>query len=131
FMDGIPGNDLAAVDAAGIDRHELARTGAALVLKMVLEDGLFHADPHPGNIFYLDDGRIGVIDFGMVGRVGERRRQQVAQLLHGMVAQEAEAVADILLEWTDGDADVEEGRLQTDVEIGRASCRGRVWGAVV
>ena len=116
FMDGIPGNDLAAVDAAGIDRHELARTGAALVLKMVLEDGLFHADPHPGNIFYLDDGRIGVIDFGMVGRVGERRRQQVAQLLHGMVSQDAEAVADILLDWTDGDADVEEGRLQTDVD---------------
>src|SRR5690606_25991226 len=116
FMDGIAGSDMAAVDAAGLDRHELACTGAALVLQMVLEDGLFHADPHPGNIFYLPGGRIGVIDFGMVGRVGERRRQQVAQLLHGMVSQDAEAVADILLEWADGDADVEEGRLQTDVD---------------
>lgn len=116
FMDGIPGGDMAAVDAAGLDRHELARTGAALVLKMVLEDGLFHADPHPGNIFYLGEGRIGVIDFGMVGRVGERRRRQVAQLLHGMVLQDPEEVADILLEWTDGDADVEEGRLQADVD---------------
>ena len=116
FMDGIAGGDLAAVDAAGLDRHELARTGAGIVLQMVLEDGLFHADPHPGNIFYLDDGRIGVIDFGMVGRVGERRRQQVAQLLHGMVSQDPDAVADILLDWTDGDVDVEEGRLQTDVD---------------
>ena len=116
FMDGTPGGDMASLDALGLDRHELARKGAGIVLKMVLEDGLFHADPHPGNVFYLDDGRIGLIDFGMVGRVGERRRQQVAQLLHGMVTQESEAVADILLEWTDGDADVEEGRLQTDVD---------------
>lgn len=116
FMDGIPGGDMTSLDALGLDRHELARRGAGIVLKMVLEDGLFHADPHPGNIFYLDDGRIGVIDFGMVGRVGERRRQQVAQLLHGMVTQESEAVADILLDWTDGDADVDESRLQTDVD---------------
>src|SRR5690554_14084 len=116
FMDGTHGGDMASVDALGLDRHELARRGAGIVLKMVLEDGLFHADPHPGNIFYLDDGRIGLIDFGMVGRVGERRRQQVAQLLHGMVTQDPEAVADILLDWTDGDADVEEGRLQTDVD---------------
>ena len=116
FMDGTPGGDMASLDALGLDRHELARRGAGIVLKMVLEDGLFHADPHPGNIFYLDDGRIGVIDFGMVGRVGERRRQQVAQLLHGMVTQESEAVADILLDWTDGDADVDESRLQTDVD---------------
>src|SRR5690606_32306327 len=116
FMDGTPGGDMASLDALGLDRHELARKGAGIVLKMVLEDGLFHADPHPGNVFYLDDGRIGLIDSGMVGRGGERRRQQVAQLLHGMVTQESEAVADILLEWTDGDADVEEGRLQTDVD---------------
>ncbi len=50
-----------------LDRRELARRGAGIVLKMVLEDGSFHADPHPGNIIYLRDGRIGVIDFGMVG----------------------------------------------------------------
>ncbi|WP_024889918.1 2-polyprenylphenol 6-hydroxylase [Luteimonas huabeiensis] len=115
FMDGIAGRDFAALDEAGLDRHELARTGAGIVLKMVLEDGFFHADPHPGNIFYLPDGRIGVIDFGMVGRISEQRRLQVAQLLHGLVDQDAEAVTDILLEWTEGGADVDEGRLQADV----------------
>jgi ubiquinone biosynthesis protein len=49
FVDGIPGRDLAAADAAGLDRVQLARLGAGIVLKMVLEDGCFHADPHPGN----------------------------------------------------------------------------------
>lgn len=114
FVDGIPGRDLQAVDAAGLDRHALAQRGADIVLKMVLEDGCFHADPHPGNILYLRDGRVGVIDFGMVGTLSETRRFQVAQLLHGLVDQEPEAVADILLDWAGGVA-VDEGRLQQDI----------------
>ena len=114
FVDGISGRDLAGVDAAGLDRRQLANRGADIVLKMVLQDGCFHADPHPGNIIYLRDGRIGVIDFGMVGTLSESRRFQVAQLLHGLVEQEPEAVADILLEWAGGVA-VDEGRLQQDI----------------
>ncbi|HBK45600.1 MAG TPA: 2-polyprenylphenol 6-hydroxylase [Xanthomonadaceae bacterium] len=115
FVDGIPGRDLAEVDAAGLDRVGLARLGAGIVLKMVLEDGCFHADPHPGNIFYLRDGRIGIIDFGMVGCISERRRYQVATLLYGMVDHDAEAVTDVLLEWGSGDFNVDEARLQQDI----------------
>jgi len=117
FVDGIAGRDLAAVDAAGLDRVALARTGAGIVLKMVLEDGYFHADPHPGNIFYLRDGRIGVIDFGMVGRLTEERRFQIARLLHGAVEHDAEPVTDVLLAWADGGLDVDEARLQADIEL--------------
>ncbi|KAB7772409.1 2-polyprenylphenol 6-hydroxylase [Xanthomonas maliensis] len=115
FVDGIPGRDLAAVDAAGLDRKQLARTGAGIVLKMMLEDGCFHADPHPGNVFYLRDGRIAVIDFGMVGRIAEQRRLQVAQLLHGMVSCDAEAVIDVLLDWAGTRLDIDELRLQQDI----------------
>ncbi|RXD73361.1 AarF/UbiB family protein, partial [Xanthomonas perforans] len=115
FIDGIPGRDLLAVDAAGLDRRALARAGAGIVLKMVLQDGCFHADPHPGNIFYLRDGRIAVIDFGMVGRVSEQRRFQVAQLLHGMVSYDAEAVIDVLLEWAGTSLEIDEARLQQDI----------------
>jgi len=114
-LHGIPGTDLAAVDAAGLDRKLLAATGADIVLKMVLEDGFFHADPHPGNIFYLPGGRIGVIDFGMVGRVSEQRRFQIVQMLHGLVERESEAVADVLMEWGEGEGEVDESRLQNDV----------------
>lgn len=113
FVDGIPAGDLAAVDAAGLDRGRLARAGTGIVLKMLLEDGLFHADPHPGNIFFLRDGRIALIDFGMVGHLGERRRLELARLLHGMVAQESDAVADILLDWSLG-GEVDEERLESD-----------------
>jgi len=117
MLDGIPGRDLAAVDAAGLDRRQLARTGAGIVLKMVLEDGFFHADPHPGNIFYMPDGAIGVIDFGMVGRVSEQRRFQIVRLLHGLVGQDSRSVADVLVDWTEGSGDIDEGRLQEAVDV--------------
>lgn len=116
FIDGIPAGDLAAVDAAGLDRPALARAGTGIVLRMLLEHGLFHADPHPGNLFFLRDGRIAIIDFGMVGHLGERRRLEIARLLHGMVTQEAEAVADILLDWSIGGT-VDEERLEADAAV--------------
>lgn len=117
FVQGLPGGDMAALDAAGLDRKALARTGAQIVMKMVLEDGLFHADPHPGNLFYLLDGRIALIDFGMVGRVSQTRRLQIARLLHGLVTQQPEAVADILLDWAgdEGQGEADEAVLLADI----------------
>ncbi len=116
-LDGVPGRDLAAVDAMGLDRVQLARTGAGLVLKMVLEDGFFHADPHPGNIFYMPDGAIGVIDFGMVGRVTEQRRFQIVRLLHGLVVHDSAAVAEVLADWTEENNDIDEVRLQESADV--------------
>ena len=100
FIDGIPGSDLDRVSAEGLDRLLLARRGAQAVLKMIVEDGFFHADPHPGNVFYLPGNRIAFIDFGMVGRLSARRREELLQLLLGLVEREPQAVADVLLDWT-------------------------------
>ena len=116
-LEGVPGRDLAAVDAMGLDRVQLARTGAGLVLEMVLEDGFFHADPHPGNIFYMPDGAIGVIDFGMVGRVTEQRRFQIVRLLHGLVVHDSAAVAEVLADWTEENNDIDEVRLQESADV--------------
>jgi len=119
YVRGIPGHDLTAVDAAGLDRRLLARRGTDAVLKMMLEDGFFHADPHPGNVFYLPGNRIAFIDFGMVGRLSEERRYQVALLLHGMVSHDADSAVEVLLDWGDGaeaggDADIE--RLKGEID---------------
>ena len=114
-VEGIAGRDLAAVDAAGLDRRLLARRGAQAVLKMMLEDGFFHADPHPGNVFYLPDNRIAFIDFGMTGRISEERRYQLAVLLHGLVSHDAEKVAEVLLDWSGG-AEVDSETLQTEID---------------
>ncbi|NMG49246.1 ubiquinone biosynthesis protein UbiB [Azoarcus communis] len=115
YVEGIAGRDLAAVDAAGLDRRLLARRGARAVLKMMLEDGFFHADPHPGNVFYLPDNRIAFIDFGMVGRLSEERRYQLAVLLHGLVSHDAEKVAEVLLDWSGG-AEIDSETLQPEID---------------
>jgi ubiquinone biosynthesis protein len=113
-IDGIPGTDLAAVDAAGLDRKLLARRGAEAILRMILVDGFFHADPHPGNVFYLPGNRIAMIDFGMAGRLAPRRRREVVDLLAGLAQMEEEPMLDVLLDWA-GDAYVDEARLAADV----------------
>ena len=100
FVDGIPGSDLGAIDRAGLDCKILARRGTRAVLKMIIEDGFFHADPHPGNVFYLPGDRIAFIDFGMVGQLSEARREQLTRLLLGLTRREAERVVDVLLDWS-------------------------------
>ncbi|ALN88629.1 phosphotransferase enzyme family protein [Lysobacter capsici] len=115
FVDGIPVADLVALDAAGVDRSHIARNGAQIVLKMMLEDGFFHADPHPGNVFVLGDERIAIIDFGMVGRLSPARRLEVVCLLFGLVERDPERVVEVLLDWTQR-PDVDEVRLTSDIE---------------
>ncbi len=111
---GVPASDTAAVERAGLDRKILAARGAESVLKMILLDGFFHADPHPGNVFYLPENRIVMIDFGMVGRLSPLRRRQVIDLLAGLARLEEEPMLDVLLDWA-GEAWVDEAKLSEDV----------------
>jgi ubiquinone biosynthesis protein len=113
-VEGIPGTDLAAAERAGLDRKRLAARGAEAFLRMILLHGFFHADPHPGNVFFLPGERIVLIDFGMVGRLSPRRRQQVVDLLAGLARMEEEPMLDVLLDWA-GEAYVDEARLAADV----------------
>lgn len=115
-VDGIPGHALDQLDGAGLDRKLLARRGAQAVLKMIVEDGFFHADPHPGNVFYLPGNRLAFIDFGMVGHLSLRRRQQLLRLLLGLVQREPQAVVDVLLDWTRDGQPVPQEKLENDVE---------------
>jgi ubiquinone biosynthesis protein len=114
FVEGVPGNDLELVERAGLDRKVLAQRGAGAVLKMILVDGFFHADPHPGNVFYLPGNRVCLIDFGMVGRLSNERRDQIVDLLGALARRDDEGMMSVLLDWT-GDARVDEGRLASDL----------------
>jgi ubiquinone biosynthesis protein len=117
YVGGIPGNSLELLTAeAGFDRPLLARRGAQAVLKMIIEDGFFHADPHPGNVFYLPGNRLAFIDFGMIGRLSARRREELLQLLLGLVERQPQAVADVLLDWTGDAHGVKLGQLESEIE---------------
>jgi ubiquinone biosynthesis protein len=114
---GIPGEQLDELDRQGMDRRLLAQRGARAVLKMIVEDGLFHADPHPGNVFYLPEHRIAFIDFGMVGRLSQRRREDLLNLLLGLVQHRPQQVADVLLDWAGSGADgVNLSQLEAEIE---------------
>ncbi len=114
YVAGIRGTDLSAITAADLDRKVLAARGSDAVLKMILVDGFFHADPHPGNVLYLPGNRIALIDFGMVGRLSALRRNQMVDLLAGIVGQDDQAMLEVLLDWT-GEHGVDEVRLAADV----------------
>lgn len=114
-IDGIPGNDLESASLSGLDLQLLGKRGADAVLKMVLIDGFFHADPHPGNVFYLPGNRLAIIDCGMVGRLSQERRDQIADLLAALVARDIESLRDILISWA-GDAPIDDDKLAADID---------------
>jgi len=86
---GLKIDDLGALSAAGIDRVALARRATSLVLRSVFEHGFFHADPHPGNFFIEPGGRIGLIDFGMVGEVDASTRAALRSVLVALATGDA------------------------------------------
>lgn len=99
-VQGLKIDDVAGLDAAGIDRRELAARATGVLCQMVFEDGFFHADPHPGNLFVAPDGRLAVIDFGMVGELDDALREQLIALLipllRGDLDQTTQAMLDLV-----------------------------------
>src|SRR5262245_11550514 len=85
MIEGIPLSQPGLIEAAGLDREEVARRGANLYLQMIFTHGFFHADPHPGNILLLPGNVIGLLDFGMVGRIDERLRENIEDMLLAIV----------------------------------------------
>lgn len=113
-IEGVAAGNAAAVEAAGLDPRILAERGVDAVLKMILIHGFFHADPHPGNVLYLPENRIAMIDFGMVGRLSPKRRRQIVDLLAGIAEQDDDAMLEVLLDWTSEDVD-DERQLAADI----------------
>ena len=90
----------AALIEQGLDPSLLAKRGAQAFIKMLLEDGLFHGDPHPGNLRAMSDNRVGFIDFGMVGRLDERRRLEVMNFMRALTEGSTEVLVGVLIDWS-------------------------------
>jgi ubiquinone biosynthesis protein len=112
---GVKVDDLAALDALGIDRAAVARTFADAYLSMVFERGFFHADPHPGNVFVEPTGRLGFVDFGMVGSVAPEASLGLGTILLALVASDAARMADGLLRLGIACEDVDRPVLEDDL----------------
>lgn len=115
-ISGLKVTDIAALDAAGIDRRALARRATDAILQMIFEHGLFHADPHPGNLFIEPDGRIGLIDFGMVGTVSESARDALAAVMLAVLSRDYEQLVEALLALGFARQRVDRRALRADLE---------------
>lgn len=108
---GVPASDLEAARRSHSDLTALASTYSQAVLRMIVINGHFHADPHPGNVFFLEGGTLGFIDFGAVGTLLPRRREELVRLGLAIASEDTGGVVDILMLWA-GDPDVDRIRLE-------------------
>ena len=92
---GTPGNNVAAIKAKGHDLDRILTYAANAFFVQVFRDGFFHADMHPGNLFILDDGRIAVVDFGIMGRLDYANRVFLAQILRGFLTEDYRLIAKV------------------------------------
>jgi ubiquinone biosynthesis protein len=95
-LDGVKVSAVGTPAAPDLDARVVARRGADAVLKQVLVDGLFHADPHPGNILVLPRNVVAFIDFGIVGRVNRQMRDTLGHTILAIRAHDAERLAEIV-----------------------------------
>ncbi len=98
WIDGIKLTDLVALDAAGINRPALARTLVLTFLAQAIDDGYFHGDLHQGNLFATSDGKLAVVDFGIMGRLDKLGRRYLAEILYGLLTRNYTRVAEIHFE---------------------------------
>ena len=97
-IDGIPINDREAVIAAGIEPRTVVENAAKAFFNQVFRDGFFHADLHPGNLFVLEGGAIGAVDFGIMGRVDRKTRRTLGEMLLGFLTRDYRRAAEVHFE---------------------------------
>ncbi len=119
FVSGISPTDREELQRRGYDCRKLARRGAVSILKQIFVEGFFHADPHPGNMLALPGDVVGYLDFGMMGRLDRRNREDIADLIYGVAAGDPEHTATALLRITEHEDDWEPDRraIERDVAV--------------
>jgi ubiquinone biosynthesis protein len=112
---GIKIDDIKALDEAGVDRHYIAANSARMITKEILEDGFFHADPHPGNFVVMEGEIIGLMDFGMVGHLSSADKSDLARLYVVAMGQDVPGAADQLMRMGVADRRVDRVALERDL----------------
>lgn len=105
-----------ALSRSAEDRHRIAANLYEAFLKQIFEDGFFHADPHPGNLLFLPDGRVGLLDFGIVGRVSRDRLAGLVTILLAIMEQDVEALLDECIALGLMPADLDRQTIQYEID---------------
>jgi len=115
-MEYLEGTKLKDLEALPRDDAEiLAKQGLNAAIKQILEDGFFHADPHPGNLLVEDGRRLCLLDWGMVGRLSVRDRYELMDLIKSVVEKDSEGLVDSLLLLTKGEYGIDRRGMERDL----------------
>jgi ubiquinone biosynthesis protein len=122
WLDGVSLRDAGPlIDDRGLDRAELTRALLRSMVYQITEGGVFHADPHPGNVLLLTDGRLALLDFGSVGRLDSQQRSALLNLLLAVGRGDPAALRDALLELVTRTDEIDEWQLER--ALGRFAAR--------
>jgi predicted unusual protein kinase regulating ubiquinone biosynthesis (AarF/ABC1/UbiB family) len=124
YVDGVKITDVRTLDEKGIDRSALAETLQRVYLQMMIEDGVFHADPHPGNLAVTDDGRVVFYDFGMSGRVSPGVQNQILDFYRAVASQNIDAILDTLVQMGTLSPEADRGVMSDVMELAIQDARG-------
>jgi ubiquinone biosynthesis protein len=105
-----------ALSRSAEERHRIAANIYKAFLKQIFEDGFFHADPHPGNLLFLSDGRVGLLDFGIVGRVSRDLLAGLVTILLAILEQDVEALLDECIALGLMPADLDRRTIQYEID---------------
>lgn len=115
-MEYIQGTKLKDMDRRQLSAPmELARQGLQAAIKQILEDGFFHADPHPGNMLIMEENRLCLLDWGMVGRLTERNQSDLLSLLNALVDKDTQALAHALVQMSEKRRTIDLQALERDL----------------
>ena len=116
FIDGIKISDIEELKNKGRSLVAIANNGVDAILKQIFEHGFFHADPHPGNIFILEDNIIAFIDFGMMGILSKQTQESFASIIIGIVNKDIQKVTRSLLKLSPNSSEIDISKLEIQVE---------------
>lgn len=115
FIRGIKADRITDIDRTGLDRKKITHRGADFIMKQVFEHGFFHADPHPGNIFVMENNIICPVDFGMTGFIDPHTRELFADLIHGIASNNSRLTARLLCELAEYETPPDSTALEKDI----------------
>jgi len=115
-MELAEGTRVDRLDDSAINREQLARNGARIMLDQMLRRGFFHADPHEGNLLVMEDGRLCFLDWGMTGRITRDLRHRLIELIQALIQKDSETILRLIPHLTaDVPSDINYNRLERDL----------------
>ena len=116
YIDGVKISEVDNLKNSKFNKKIIASNGADMILKQIFEDGFFHGDPHPGNIFVMENNVIGLIDFGMVGRINKNMIENIADLLIAGIKNNAKKIVEILEKMNIIESDMDLKNIEIEID---------------